>query len=161
VALPVLHAAAGQQLVPNATALDEALDVIQHGAQSQAASAVNKLAVRLAAGSDRLADLVRRDQDLAAEAEALDKAIIAAVSGATRDSAAENRNKARLAAIAVERAALQKTLAVEFPDYAALSNPLADQDGRDPTAFVRRRGAGGVFGSREAEFCHRHHPQRL
>ncbi|HTO64693.1 MAG TPA: CHAT domain-containing tetratricopeptide repeat protein [Bradyrhizobium sp.] len=126
VALPVLYAAAGQQLVPDATALDEALDVIQHGAQSQAASAVSKLAVRLAAGSDRLADLVRRDQDLAAEAEALDKAIIAAVSGATtkRDSATENRNKARLAAIAVERAGLQKTLAVEFPDYAALSNPL-------------------------------------
>ena len=56
-----------------------------------AASAVNKLAVRLAAGSDRLAELVRRDQDLAAEAEALDKAIVAAVSKerAKRDVAAE------------------------------------------------------------------------
>jgi CHAT domain-containing protein/Tfp pilus assembly protein PilF len=126
VALPVLYAAAGQQLLPDAKALDGALDTIQHGAQSQAAAAVNKLAVRLAAGSDRLADLVRRDQDLAAEAEALDKAIISAVSGAApkRDAAAENRDKARLAAIAAERAALQKTLAVEFPDYAALSNPL-------------------------------------
>ena len=126
VALPVLYAAARQQLLSSAKAMDEALDAIQHGAQSQAASAVNKLAVRLAAGSDRLADLVRKDQDLAAETEALDKAIIAAVSGATpkRDVAAENRSKARLAAIALARAALQKSLAVEFPDDAALSNPL-------------------------------------
>lgn len=82
VALPVLYAAARQQLLSSAKAMDEALDAIQHGAQSQAASAVNN-AVRLAAGSDRLADLVRKDQDLAAETEALDKAIIAAVSGAT------------------------------------------------------------------------------
>jgi hypothetical protein len=83
-------------------------------------------AVRLAAGNDRLADLVRRDQELAAQAEALDKAIIAAVSGATakRDAAAKTATRRGLAAIAAERAALQKTLAVEFPDDAALSNPL-------------------------------------
>ena len=87
---------------------------------------MNKLAVRLAAGSDRLAELVRRDQDLAAEAEALDKAIMAAVSKerAKRDVAAEQRARARLAAIATERASLQKTFAAEFPNYAALSNPL-------------------------------------
>ena len=82
--------------------------------------------MRLAAGSDRLAELVRRDQDLAAEAEALDKAIVAAVSKerAKRDVAAEARNRSRLAAIAGERAGLQKTFASEFPNYAALSNPL-------------------------------------
>jgi tetratricopeptide (TPR) repeat protein len=125
VALPVLSAAAEQQLLPNAMAPDEALDAIQHAAQSQAAAAVNKLAARLAAGTDRFGDLVRRDQDFATEADALDKAIIAAVSGAaSKRDAAESRNKARLAAITVERAALQKTLAVEFLDCAALSNPL-------------------------------------
>jgi tetratricopeptide (TPR) repeat protein len=126
VALPVLSAAAEQQLLPNAMAPDEALDAIQHAAQSQAAAAVNRLAARLAAGTDRFADLVRRDQDFATEADALGKAIIAAVSGAAskRDAAAESCNKARLAAITVERAALQKTLAVEFLDCAALSKPL-------------------------------------
>lgn len=126
VALPVLFAAGRQQLMPSDKALDDALDVVQRGTQSSAASAVNKLAVRLAAGSDRLAQLVRRDQDLAAEAETLDKAIVAAVSKerAKRDPAAEQRNRARLAAIASERASLQKTFATEFPDYAALSNPL-------------------------------------
>lgn len=126
VVLPVLFAARQQHLLPEDKALDEALAAIQRGTQSSAASAVNKLAVRLAAGSDRLAELVRRDQDLAAEAEALDKAIIAAVSkqSAQRDLVAEQRSRTRIAAIANERSGLQKTLAVEFPDYASLSNPL-------------------------------------
>ena len=80
VALPVLLAAQAQQLIPAEQALDDALNAVQRGTQSSAASAVNKLAVRLAAGTDRLAQLVRRDQDLAAEAETLDKSIVAAVS---------------------------------------------------------------------------------
>ena len=126
VALAVLFAAQRQQLMPAEKALDDALNVVQRGAQSSAASAVNKLAVRLAAGNDRLAELVRSDQDLASEAETLDKAIIAAVSKdrSKRDAAAEQRSRDRLAAIAAERASLQKTFATEFPDYAALSNPL-------------------------------------
>ena len=122
-ALPVLLDAPNKQLMPAEKAFDEALDVIQRGTQSSAASAVNKLAVRVAAGSDHLAELVRRDQDLASEADSLDKAIIASLSkqGAPRDAAA---GRGRLAAIAAERASLQKTFATEFPDYAALSNPL-------------------------------------
>jgi CHAT domain-containing protein len=125
-ALPVLTDAQRQQLIPAEKALDEALNAIQRGTQSSTASAVNKLAVRLAAGNDRLAELVRRDQDLAAEADVLDKAIVAAVSRerAKRDVAAEQRARSRLAAIATERASLQKTFAAEFPNYAALSNPL-------------------------------------
>jgi CHAT domain-containing protein len=126
VVLPILFAARQQSLLRQDKALDEALAAIQRGTQSSAASAVNKLAVRLAAGSDRLAELVRKDQDLGTESEALDKAIIAAVSkpSAQRDVASEQRSRARIAAIASERAGLQKTLAVEFPDYASLSNPL-------------------------------------
>src|ERR1700682_4879594 len=126
VALAVLFAAQQQQLMPAEKALDEALGAVQRGTQSSAASAVNKLAVRLAAGTDRLAQLVRRDQDLATEAETLDKAIIAAVSKerSKRDPAAEQRSRERLAVISAERASLQKTFATEFPDYAALSNPL-------------------------------------
>ncbi|MET3912221.1 CHAT domain-containing protein/Tfp pilus assembly protein PilF [Bradyrhizobium sp. S3.3.6] len=126
VVLPILFAARQQSLLPQDKGLDEALAAIQRGTQSSAASAVSKLAVRLAAGSDRLAELVRKDQDLAAESEALDKAIIAAVSkpSAQRDVASEQRSRARIAAITGERAVLQKTLAIEFPDYASLSNPL-------------------------------------
>lgn len=126
VVLPILFTARQQSLLPQDKALDEALAAIQHGTQSSAASAVSKLAVRLAAGSDRLAELVRKDQDLGAESEALDKAIVAAVSkpSAQRDVAAEQRSRARIAAITNERTGLQKTLAIEFPDYSSLSNPL-------------------------------------
>ena len=126
VALPVLLAAQRQQLMPGGKALDDALNAVQRGTQSSAAAAVNKLAVRLAAGTDRLAELVRRDQDLAAEAEALDKAIVAAVSKewSKRDAANEQRSRDRLGVISTERASLQKTFAAEFPDYTALSNPL-------------------------------------
>jgi CHAT domain-containing protein/Tfp pilus assembly protein PilF len=125
IALAVLFDAQRQQIMPIEQALDEALDVIQRGTQSSAASAVNKLAVRIAAGNDRLAELVRRDQDLASEAETLDKAVVAALSKqGQRDGAAAQRGRERLAAIAAERASLQKTFAGEFPDYSALSNPL-------------------------------------
>jgi CHAT domain-containing protein len=125
-ALPVLADAQRQQLLPLDRAVDDMLNAIQRGTQSSAASAVNKLAVRLAAGNDRLAELVRRDQDLQAEAEGLDKAIVAAVSKerSKRDVAAEQRSRSRLAVIAIERASLQKTFTSEFPNYAALSNPL-------------------------------------
>ena len=125
IALAVLFDAQRQQIMPTEKALDEALDVIQRGTQSSAASAVNKLAVRIAAGNDRLAELVRRDQDLASEAETLNKAVVAALSKqGQRDGAAGQRGRERLAAIATERATLQKTFANEFPDYSALSNPL-------------------------------------
>jgi tetratricopeptide (TPR) repeat protein len=125
IALAVLFDAQRQQIMPTEKALDDALDVIQRGTQSSAASAVNKLAVRIAAGNDRLAELVRRDQDLASESETLDKAVVAALSKqGQRDPAAAQRGRERLAAIAIERASLQKTFATEFPDYSALSNPL-------------------------------------
>ncbi len=125
VALPVLFTAARDNRLPAATAFDEAINVVQRTSQSQAASAVDKLAVRLAAGTDRLADLVRKNQDLVTEAETLDKSIVAAVSRSApqRDLAAEKRDKARLATVKAERTALRTTLAREFPDFAALSNP--------------------------------------
>jgi hypothetical protein len=68
---------------------------------------------------------VRNDQDLAAQAEDLDEAILAAVSKdpAKRDAVAEQRTRDRLAEIAKQRAALQGIFSAEFPDYAALSNP--------------------------------------
>jgi hypothetical protein len=82
----VLADAERQQLMPREKAVNDMLNVIQRGTQSSVASAVNKVAVRLAAGSDRLAELVRRDQDLATEAEALDKSIVAAVSKDARSA---------------------------------------------------------------------------
>ena len=157
--LPVLADAERNQLIPTEPAVDAMLHAIQRGTQSSAASAVNKLAVRLAAGSDRLAELVRRDQDLAAEAEALDKALVAAVSKerSKRDLAAEQRTRARLAAISSERPSLQKTLSTEFPDYAALSNPLPLTVKEIQVAAVGRRGDAAAHRHGEGKLRHRDH----
>jgi CHAT domain-containing protein len=126
IALPVLFNAQQAGAISPDAALDQALDVAQRAGKSSAAAAVTKLGVRLAARGDRLATLVRQDQDLAAEAQALEKALVAATAqgDAKRDAQAEQQVKDRHAAIGKERAALQKTLATEFPDYSALSNPL-------------------------------------
>jgi len=125
VALPVLLGANGRGLISASDALDDALNVVQRASQNSAAAAVARLGVRLAAGDDLLALLVRQEQDLSVEAKGLDDAIIAALAKQPkqRDAAAEKRSGERLAAISVERAKLQKTLASQFPEYTALSNP--------------------------------------
>jgi len=130
-------------------ALDDALNAVQRAAQSSAASAVNKLAVRLAAGNDRLAQLVRRDQDLAAEAEAPDKSIIAAISRekSTRDAAAEQRSRDRLAAVAAERR-LAENLCGRIPELRRVVEPAADDGEGDSGAALRRRSLGSVLGGR-------------
>ena len=97
VALSVLFSADDKNLIVARKALDDALNVVQRASQTSTAVAVNKLAVRLSASSDRLAGLVRKDQDLAAETDVLDKAIIAAVSKepSKRDAAGERRSESR------------------------------------------------------------------
>jgi tetratricopeptide (TPR) repeat protein len=93
-------------------------------------------------------------EDLAGEAETLDKAIIAAVSrqGAKRNASAEQRSRDRLAAISAERATLQETLASEFPDYAALSNPLP-MTARQVQALLSDDEALLLFALAEQESC--------
>jgi CHAT domain-containing protein/Tfp pilus assembly protein PilF len=131
-ALPVLFGAQAAKLLPAGEALDDGLNVTQRASQTSAGEALNALAVRFSAGNDRLAALVRKDQDLVGEAANLDKAIIAAVSKepSKRDAAAERNIRDRIAAIAKERDDLGKVLAQDFPDYATLSRPepLTAQD---------------------------------
>ncbi len=123
--LPALAAAARTKIIPDEQALNASLNVAQRSLQTAVAAAVNNLAVRFAAGSDRLAQLVRKEQDLTAESERFEKAIIAATSSepSKRDVASEQRIRDRLAAIGKERAGLERTFASELPDYAALTNP--------------------------------------
>ncbi len=136
--LPGLFGAQAAGLLPAGESLDESLNVVQRAQQTSAGAALNALAVRFSAGNDRLAELVRQDQDLAGEAARLDKAIIAeaAKEPSKRDAAAEQRTRDRIAAIAKERDDLGKTFAQEFPDYAALSNPqpLTVKDIQSPLA---------------------------
>jgi CHAT domain-containing protein len=120
-----LFGAQGAKLIAADEAIDDGLNVMQRASQTSAGEALNALAVRFAAGNDRLAQLVRKDQDLASEGASLDKAIIAAVSNepSRRDAAAEQRIRDRIAAVAKERNDLQTVFTREFPDYAALSRP--------------------------------------
>ena len=125
VAVPILYGALAKNLISADAALDDSLNVVQRASQTAAGEALNALAVRFAAGGGRLADLVRQDQDLAGEAAALDKALIAAVSKepSKRDPVAEQRIRERIAATAKERDDLQTVFRQQFPDYAALSRP--------------------------------------
>ena len=72
-----------------------------------------------------LAAIVRERQDLVAEWQKLDGVRTAAVSQAPdkRDRAAEAANVTRLAAIDTRIVDIDKRLAMDFPDYAALSRP--------------------------------------
>jgi CHAT domain-containing protein len=103
----------------------DSFNVLQFTSSSAAADAVKKLAQRYAAGSDELAQLVRRDQDLIAETNSIDKSLIAAVSKAPaqRNQSNENRLRARLSEVGSERSKIATVLTQRFPDYIALSRP--------------------------------------
>jgi tetratricopeptide (TPR) repeat protein len=60
VAFPVLFSSQAQHLINAVEALTDSYEVVQRAASSAAASAVSKLAARLAAGNDELAQFVRK-----------------------------------------------------------------------------------------------------
>ena len=83
------------------------------------------MAARSAKGDTKLAQMVRERQDLSQEWRLRDKQLLAATSTplAQRNSAAEGRQRSRLAEIGARVAEIDAVLARDFPDYAALSNP--------------------------------------
>ena len=125
--MAVLFGAQTAKLLLSAdAAIDDGLNVVQQASADRRWRSSQRAGGALfPSGNDRLAQLVRKDQDLSAENAALDKAIIAAVSmePAKRDAATEQRIRERVAAIAKQRDELQAVFRREFPDYAALSNP--------------------------------------
>jgi CHAT domain-containing protein/tetratricopeptide (TPR) repeat protein len=123
--LPALLGAQQRGLIADAKAVDQALIVAHLSSQTSAASAVQHLAGRLGAGSDRLAQLVRRYQDVIAEFEQVKQGIIVTASGepSKQNAAAGQRLRERLSTLAGEGDQLNKTIDAEFPDYAALSKP--------------------------------------
>jgi CHAT domain-containing protein/tetratricopeptide (TPR) repeat protein len=92
---------------------------------SEAAASLAKMAARSAAGSSDLAGLVRERQDLAVEWQAKDKLLIAAKGQepGKRNGNAEKALADRLDAIDARLAEIGRTLAKDFPDYAALISP--------------------------------------
>jgi CHAT domain-containing protein/Tfp pilus assembly protein PilF len=121
---PVLIGSEKSDLIDQKQSFADSYNVLQFSSSSSA-EAVTKLAQRFAAGTDELATLVRKDQDLDAENEKIDKAIIAAVSKAPneRNQGAEDQLRKRLADIKTERDQIQSVLSQKFSDYVALSKP--------------------------------------
>ena len=125
IAFAVLYGAENQKLIAPAEALNASYTVLQRSVSSAAGEAISKLEARFAAGTDELAKLVRKDQDLTAEADRLDKSIIAAVSKppAERNQAMEEQIRKRIDEIKSERGKLQDVFNRRFSDYVALSKP--------------------------------------
>jgi hypothetical protein len=97
-ALPVLYGAQSAKFISGEDALEDSLNVAQVALRTAIAETLNKLGVRFSAGTDRLAQLVRTDQDLTAEAGRLDKQILEAVSRepSKRDAAMEQKTRDRV-----------------------------------------------------------------
>ena len=125
VAFAVLYHSLLQNIIPPRDALDASYNVLQRSVSSAAGEAVSELAARFAVGNSELAQLVRNDQDLTAEADRLDKSIIAAVSKppAERNVVTEDQMRKRIEEVKSERDKLQDVFNQRFPDYVALSKP--------------------------------------
>ena len=125
VAFPVLHDARGQNLLGPEQALMDSFEIVQRAWASAAATAVSNLAARFAAGNDELAQLVREDQDLIAEAESLNKTVVAffSTSPAERSAKVEKQLRERIEGVKVARDRLQQNFNERFPEYIALSKP--------------------------------------
>jgi tetratricopeptide (TPR) repeat protein len=80
IALKVLYTSVLKNVLVSSEGVELSSIIFQHTHSSAAEKAVSTLAARFAAGSNELAQLVRKDQDLGAEASRLDKGLIAAVS---------------------------------------------------------------------------------
>jgi tetratricopeptide (TPR) repeat protein/CHAT domain-containing protein len=103
----------------------EMFETAQWGVGSEAASSLAQMAARSAKDSPELAGLVRERQDLLGEWKSKDKGLIAARAEppARRNPDAERAVSERLAAIDARLGEIDKRLAKDFPDYAALASP--------------------------------------
>jgi CHAT domain-containing protein len=100
-------------------------EIAQWAQSSEAAESLAQMAARGAKGDLKLAAYVRERQDLVAEWQRRDQVRSAAVAQAPekRNREGEAENVGRLAAIDMRIAAIDKALAANFPDYAALASP--------------------------------------
>jgi CHAT domain-containing protein len=110
---------------PDDSARSEAFVAAQRTHETQAGAALAQMAVRFGAGNDAIASVVRRQQDLKATLDSLDKRITSEL-GAPDGK----RNDALIASLRGESARARQSLdetsariAREFPAYTELSNP--------------------------------------
>ena len=124
------HIFRGQQqppapIITSKVAFDASFTVFQRSTSSLAGEAISKLAARFSTGTDELAQLVRKDQDLTVENGRLDKRLIGAISrpAAERNPVMEDQIRKRIDEITSERAKLLDVFNQRYPDYVALAKP--------------------------------------
>jgi CHAT domain-containing protein len=121
----ISYRAAAAGIASEETLASEAFLAVQSAQSTAAANALSQMAVRFAAGTGPLADLVRLRQDLGARWHATDHFLLEALSatGERRSDAAIKAARAELSSIESQIEDADAKLAKEFPDYAALANP--------------------------------------
>ncbi len=125
--IALLHHLATQEPEKRARYLAEAFEIAQEQQGGSAAGALARMAARFGAGSDRLAGVVRERQDRLEHWTRISRSLSGAASKPLdrRDLAEEAEQRALLARLDGEMAALDQTIARDFPDYAALIRPGA------------------------------------
>lgn len=103
----------------------EAFTSAQWAVQSTTAGAVQQLGVRLAAGGDAIASLVRDSQDASTLWRDRDRMLVGEMSKpqGQQDRGAIDKLRQQIAELEARQKTLQGRLETEFPDYVALSNP--------------------------------------
>ena len=123
----VAHHLVGEHDPANPSLADEMFQMAQWASNSEAAAAaaLAQMAARGAASDARLAAIVRERQDLVTEWQKRDMERNAAMSRPPdkRDQLGEAAVATRLDAIDTRIADIDKQLAKDFPDYAALASP--------------------------------------
>ncbi|WP_339031432.1 CHAT domain-containing tetratricopeptide repeat protein [Bradyrhizobium symbiodeficiens] len=110
---------------PDNAAKDEAFGAAQRAHETSAGAALSQMEARSGAGNDAIAGLVRRQQDLKASLETLEKRVTSELGQADG-----KRNDALIASLRAQTAQTRKSLEDvsaqlnrSFPAYAELSNP--------------------------------------
>jgi CHAT domain-containing protein/tetratricopeptide (TPR) repeat protein len=103
------------------SARNEAFTVAQWALQTGAADALAQMTVRFSKGSGPLAELVRQRQDLLVRRLAEDKRLLTSIGAA--NAKATEAGRVAMAGLDGEIASIDRRLAKEFPDYAALASP--------------------------------------
>jgi tetratricopeptide (TPR) repeat protein/CHAT domain-containing protein len=111
---------------PTTVLTAEMFETAQWALTSETATSLAQMAARSARDSPELGVLVRERQDLMNEWQTKDKLLIAAKSNepAKRNADAERALANRMGAIDPRLAEINRRLAKDFPDYAALSSPI-------------------------------------
>ena len=100
----------------------QAFEAAQWIGDEQAAKAIAGMSARIAAGNGDLSARVRQRQDLSEQALAIDRLLISVISqpNATRNQETEQALRAQALGIANQIKELDRLIATQFPEYAAL-----------------------------------------